>query len=202
MSLFHHHESERGANKAASQGGAKPAGDNTKMRGIIVGVEPADADHGMVRVAVTVRLRDGSDVQFTEELANLYQPPPGSPEAQRLAEMREAQHIGHPTRIPKIQLPLQAGGWVPVRYHPSNRKKFVLDQAALQSKALDDYIDRGTKPAQPKTVPAAGTGPPWEVPSECPMCGAPVDQAVASKEADPKCEFCREPIPVKPRGVS
>jgi len=29
--------------------------------------------------------------------------------------------------------------------------------------------------------------------------GAPVDQARASRDADPKCEFCRQPLPVSPQ---
>ena len=59
----------------------------------------------------------------------------------------------------------------------------------VQRKGLQDYIDRTTKPAQPKATPGtappppAAAGPPWEVPAECPSCGAPVDQAVASKDA-------------------
>jgi hypothetical protein len=40
--------------------------------------------------------------------------------------------------------------------------------------------------------------PKWVVPAECPNCGARVEQATASAEANPHCTWCREPLPVKP----
>jgi len=183
--LFHHHDESFG----------------TRLRGIVTATEPGAAGHGQILVQVRVKLPDGRDAQFSQELANLYQPAPGSPAAQRLAEMREAQGIGHPTRIPKIQLPLRDGAKVPVRGNATG-KKFVIDEPALQRKALDEYIERETTPRATKTTPLIGSGPPWKVSAECPRCGAPVDQALASKQADPMCAFCHEPIPVEPLSVS
>ena len=137
----------------------------------------------------------------THELASLYQPVPGSPEARRLAELRAAQQVRHPDRIPKIQLPLSGGQMVPVRYDASDRTRLVIDVAALQQRALRDYIKQEQRPKteqNPKQQNAAA-GPPWVVPVHCPNCGAPVDQATASRAADPHCEFCSQPIPVAPR---
>ena len=50
--------------------------------------EPSAADPRISVVRVTVRFKDDQRVEFSEELANLYQPEPGSPEARRLAEVR------------------------------------------------------------------------------------------------------------------
>jgi hypothetical protein len=36
------------------------------------------------------------------------------------------------------------------------------------------------------------------VPAHCPNCGAPVDQAKASRDPDPQCQFCHQPVPVSP----
>lgn len=53
---------------------------------------------------------------------HIYQPAPGSPEAQRLAEVRGAQQLRHADRIPKLQLPLSAGGpSSPSRPRPDGR---------------------------------------------------------------------------------
>jgi hypothetical protein len=38
----------------------------------------------------------------------------------------------------------------------------------------------------------------WIVPLECPQCGAPVDQAVKSASADPRCDYCHQPLPTEP----
>jgi hypothetical protein len=45
---------------------------------------------------------------------------------------------------------------------------------------------------------AASGRPRWKLPPECPNCGAKVDQAVQSAEADPRCGFCHDPIPAEP----
>jgi hypothetical protein len=146
-----------------------------------------------------VSFKDGETIEFSEELANLYQPASGSPEAQRLAEVRGAEQLRHPDRIPKIQLPLSLGERVPVRYDAANRSRIVIDVPALQKRALHDYIQREKKPkGQSPALQGAGTGPPWAVPTHCPNCGAPVDQAKASRDRDPLCRFCHEPIPVTP----
>jgi hypothetical protein len=146
-----------------------------------------------------VGFKDGETVEFSEELANLYQPAPESPEARRIAEARGAEQLRHPDRVPKLQLPLFLGERVPVRYDAANRSRIVIDVPALQKRALHDYVQRLQKPkGQPTAAPGAGTGPPWAVPTHCPNCGAPVDQARASRDRDPLCGFCHEPIPVRP----
>lgn len=169
------------------------------FRGIVMQSEPAPDDRQMSHVRVSVRFKDSEHVEFSEELANLYQPAPGSPEAQHLAEVRGAQQLRHPDKIPKIQLPLSMGEMVPVRYDAAHRSKIVIDVPAMQKRALHDYIEREQRPKQQKPAqPEVKTGPPWAVPTHCPNCGAPVDQARASRDPDPMCEFCHQPIPVSP----
>ena len=171
------------------------------FQGMVMHSELSAADRRVSQVRVTVRFKDGQQVEFTEELANLYQPAPGSPEAQRLAEVRGSQQLRHPDRIPKLQLPLSDGERVPVRYDPAHPSRIVLDVPAMQQRALRDYIQREQQPKQPQPAQAAArTGPPWAVPAHCPDCGAPVDQALASRDPDPKCGFCRQPLPVSPLG--
>lgn len=163
--------------------------------------EPSAADRRISQVRVEVTLKGGQRVEFGEELANLYQPAPGSPQAQRLAEVRDAGQLRHPDRIPKIQLPLFAGEKVPVRYDAADPSTMVIDVPALQQRALHDYIQREQKQkAQLGTRPGARSGPPWAVPAHCPNCGAPVDQAKASRDPDPICQFCQQPVPVSPVG--
>ena len=160
---------------------------------------PADADRRISRVRVQVSFKDGPPVEFHEELAALYQPAPGSQEARRLADVRGAEQLRHPDRIPKIQLPLFGGERVPVRYDAADRNRIVIDVPALHKRALHDYIQREQKPkGQPAARPGAGVGPPWIVPTHCQNCGAPVDQARASQDRDPHCEFCHQPVPVTP----
>ena len=113
--------------------------------------------------------------------------------------MRGAEQLRHPDRIPKIQLPLFVGERVPVRYDAADQSKIVIDVLALQKRALHDYIQREQKQkGQSPARPGAATGPPWVVPAHCPTCGAPVDQAKASRDPDPVCQFCQQPIPVGP----
>jgi hypothetical protein len=79
------------------------------------------------------------------------------------------------------------------------RHHHVLDVPALQKHALHDYIQREQRPkAQPPARTGVRTGPPWTVPAHCPNCGAPVDQARASRDPDPFCGFCHQPVPVEP----
>jgi hypothetical protein len=175
-------------------------------QGMVVGSETAAADRRMSRVRLRVGFKDGKTVafggetvEFSEELANLYQPAPGSPEARRLAEVRGAEQLRHPDRIPKIQLPLSVGERVPVRYDATDRSRIVIDVPALRKHALNDYIRR--EQGHGSRAPAhrgAAAGPPWAVPAHCPNCGAPVDQARASQDPDPLCLFCHQPVPVTP----
>jgi hypothetical protein len=165
------------------------------IQGMVMRNEPSAADRGVSQVRVTVSFKDGQRVEFSQELANLYQPAPGSQEARRLTEVRQAQQLRHADRIPKIQLPLSDGERVPVRYDAADRSKLTIDVPALQQRALRDYIKREQGPKEQKT---ARTGPPWVVPAHCPNCGAPVDQAKASRDPDPACSFCHQPVPVGP----
>ena len=168
-------------------------------QGTVMHNEPSAADRQISQVRLYVSFKDGQTLEFTEELASLYQPAPGSPEARRLAEVRAAEQLRHPDRIPKIQLPLSLGERVPVRYDAADRSRIVVDGPALQKRALHDYIQREHKQTGQSPAPAgAVTGPPWAVPTHCPNCGAPVDQARASRDRDPLCQFCHDPIPVEP----
>ena len=174
-------------------------GGGVAFQGMVMHSELSPADRRMSQVRVSVRFKDGQEVEFGEELANLYHPAAGSAEAQRLAEVRGAEQLRHPDRIPKIQLPLSIGERVPVRYDAAHRSRIVIDVPAMQKRALHDYIQREQQPKQQKPARAgAETGPPWIVPTHCPNCGAPVDQARASVNSDPSCQFCRQPLPVSP----
>jgi len=86
-----------------------------------------------------------------------------------------------------------------VRYDAANRSRLVIDAPPLQKRALHDYIAREQRPKGPPSAgQGAAAGPPWAVPTHCPNGGAPVDQAKASRDADPLCPFCVQPIPVSP----
>jgi hypothetical protein len=195
--LLHHHGHEKKQLTEAER--EKLLSDGATIQGIVMGNESADADRRVSRVRVNVSFKDGQTVEFSEELANLYQPVPGSPEARRLAEVRGAEQLRHPDRIPKIQLPLSLGERVPVRYDAADRSMIVIDVPALRKRALHDYLQREQRPkGQSSAQPGAGFGPPWVVPTHCPNCGAPVDQAKASRDRDPLCLFCHQPLPVTP----
>jgi hypothetical protein len=194
--LLHHHGREKQMTAAERE---RLVSEGASTQGMVVHSESSAADRRMSQVRLSVRFKDGQTVEFSEELANLYQPAPGSPEAQHLAEVRGAEQLRHPDRIPKVQLPLSVGERVPVRYDAADRSKIVIDVPALQKRALHDYIQREQRPkGQPANRPGAGTGPPWAVPTHCLNCGAPVDQAKASQDPDPLCQFCHQPIPVTP----
>jgi hypothetical protein len=194
--LLHHHGHEKQMTAAERE---KLLNEGATIQGTVVHSESSAADRRISQVRLSVRFKDGQTVEFSEELANLYQPAPGSPEAQRLAEVREAEQLRHPDRVPKIQLPLSVGERMSVRYDAADRSKIVIDVPALHKRALHDYIQREQKPkGQSPARPGAGTGPPWAVPTHCQNCGAPVDQAKASQDPDPLCQFCYQPIPVRP----
>jgi hypothetical protein len=197
--LLHHHGHEKQMTEAERE---KLLAEGATMQGMVVGSESSAADRGISQVRLSVDFKDGQTVEFSAELANLYQPAPGSPEARRLAEVRGAEQLRHPDRIPKIQLPLFLGERVPVRYDAADRSKIVVDVPALRKRALHDYIQYIQREQKPKgQSPArqgAGIGPPWVVPAHCPNCGAPVDQAKASQDRDPCCQFCHQPVPVSP----
>ena len=194
--LLHHHGREKQLTEAERE---RLVSEGATIQGMVDHSESSATDRRMSQVRVSVRFKSGETVEFSEELANLYQPAPGSTEARRLAEVRGAEQLRHPDRIPKIQLPLSVGERVPVRYDAADRGKIVIDVPALQQRALHDYLQREQRQkGQPATRPGAGTGPPWAVPTHCLNCGAPVDQAKASQDPDPFCQFCHQPIPVQP----
>ena len=194
--MLHHHGHEKQLTEAGRE---KLLSEGAAIQGVVMGNEPSAADRRISRVRVSVSFNDGQMAEFSEELANLYQPAPDSPEARRLAEVRGAEQLRHPDRIPKIQLPLSAGERVPVRYDATDRRMIVIDVPALRKRALHDYIQREQGPkAQPPAGASLRTGPPWVVPAHCPNCGAPVDQARASQDRDPVCVFCHQPLPVSP----
>lgn len=195
--LHHHHGHEQRQMTEAER--EKLLSEGETFQGMVVHSESSPADPRMSQVRVSVRFKDGQAVEFGEELANLYQPAPGSPEARRLTEIREAEQLRHADRIPKIQLPLSDGERIPVRYDAADRSRIVIDVPALHKRALHDYIQREQRPkGQSATRPGTGTGPPWAVPAHCPNCGAPVDQAKACHDPDPMCQFCHQPVPVTP----
>lgn len=194
--MLHHHGREKQLTEAERE---RLLSEGATTQGMVMHSETSPTDRRMSQVRLSVRFKDGQTAEFSEELANLYQPAPGSQEAQRLAEVRGAEQLRHPDRIPKIQLPLSDGARVPVRYDAGDRGRMVIDVPALQKRALHDYIEREQwQKSQRATAPAARSGPPWVVPTHCLNCGAPVDQARASQDPDPFCEFCHQPIPVSP----
>jgi hypothetical protein len=194
--LLHHHWHEKHLTEAEREHLLR---EGVATQGMVVHDETVDAERRISRVGISVRFKDAEAIEFSEDVASLYQPAPGSQEAQRLVAVREAAQLRHPERIPHIQLPLSVGERVPVRYDAADRNRIVLDVPALHKHALNDYIKREQRPkAQSPAHKGAATGPPWEVPAHCPNCGAPVDQALASRDRDPSCQFCHQPIPVKP----
>jgi hypothetical protein len=194
--LLHHHGHEKEMTEAERE---ELLSAGAAIQGTVMHSESSATDRRVSQVRVYVSFKDGETIEFSEELANLYQPAPGSQEAQRLAEVRGAEQLRHPDRIPKIQLPLFGGEKVPVRYDAAHRSRIVIDTPALQKRALHDYIQREQQPkGQSPARQGAASGPPWAVPTHCPNCGAPVDQAKASQDRDPLCQFCLQPVPVRP----
>jgi hypothetical protein len=193
--LLHHHRHGEQMTEAERE---KLLSEGATIRGMVMHSEPSAADRRISQVRISVRFDDGQAREFSEELPSLYQPAPGSPEAQRLAQVRGAGQLRHPDRIPKLQLPLSIGERVPVRYDAADRSKMVLDVPALQKRALRDHIQDIQREQKAKGQSPASAGPPWTVPTHCPNCGAPVDQAKASRDPDPTCLFCHQPIPVSP----
>jgi hypothetical protein len=194
--LLHGHQHETPLTEAERD---KLIGEGATLQGTVVHSEVSPVDRRMSVVRVSVYFKDGERVEFSEELASLYQPERGSADAQRLAEIRGSEQVKHPDRIPKMQIFLSNGETVPVRYDAAHRSRIVLDVPAMQKRALQEYLKRQQQPKQQDRGHArAEMGPPWVVPAHCPNCGAPVHQATAAKESDPMCEFCDQPLPVSP----
>jgi hypothetical protein len=87
---------------------------------------------------------------------------------------------------------------VPVLYDPTDVRdwnKVSIDVSRLASVELTKPLPPDPGAARSGTfVPAAPKG--WNVPHECPNCGAIVDQVMQSRAAVPKCTFCGQPLPV------
>ena len=109
--LFRHHEHDRQLNEIERE---KLLSEGAAAQGMVMRTEPSAADRRISQVRVEVTFKGGQRVEFGEELANLYQPAPGSPQAQRLAEVRDAGLFRHPDRIPKSSSPC-----LPVKRCPS-----------------------------------------------------------------------------------
>ena len=62
-------------------------------------------------------------------------------------------------------------------------------RAAAEIKA--DLLARGFKVAKGPSAPR------WILPTECPNCGAKIEQATKSLEENPHCNFCEQPLPVQ-----
>jgi hypothetical protein len=77
------------------------------------------------------------------------------------------------TTIEVLKGHLEVGQSVRVRFNPAHRSKVVL----LNTASADGL---------------------WRVPTHCPDCGAPVDQAVAAVAAHPVCPYCQHSLPRDP----
>lgn len=171
------------------------------VEGMVTRCEPVESDHSKSRIRVQIMLKAGGTTHFDMELPSLYQAEAGSPEAARIAEVRAAEQVKHPGKIPKLQLEISEGARVPVLVDTANGNRLTVDVAALQRKAVKEFVAQEERSMARKAATAKPTGPPWDVPEKCPNCGARVDQATASLEHDPKCFYCGEPVPVRPRGA-
>lgn len=65
--------------------------------------------------------------------------------------------------------------------------------------AKTDALMNAMLAGQPAPESEAVTGPPWVVPATCPHCGAVVSQAKAAMDLEPRCEYCEQPLPARPR---
>jgi hypothetical protein len=95
---------------------------------------------------------------------------------------------------------LSVGSHVPIRIGSSNAivDDVHLDNRAGQERALHVVPGQAVRLEDlPKMVIGAAQPKTWALPATCPYCGAPVDQAVQSAQADPRCHFCGDPLPVQ-----
>jgi hypothetical protein len=77
------------------------------------------------------------------------------------------------TTIQLLKGRIEVGQSVRVRFNPAHHSKVVL-------------------------LNTASVGGLWHVPTHCPDCGAPVDEAVASVAAHPVCAYCQHSLPRDP----
>jgi hypothetical protein len=89
-----------------------------------------------------------------------------------------------------------AGAMLPVLQDKHHRSVLIVDESRLPM-----YDEVSAKTAAQAAADrlradlALGTKR-WLVPDHCPNCGAVVDQATVSLAADPRCEFCHQPLPL------
>ena len=104
--MLHHHGREEELTEAEREMLLR---EGAAVQGTVMGNEPCAADHQVSRVRVCVTFKDGQTVEFSEELASLYQPAPGSPEARRLAEARGLNSSATRTGYPRSSFPCSPG---------------------------------------------------------------------------------------------
>ncbi|HWE54129.1 MAG TPA: hypothetical protein VG435_01380 [Acidimicrobiales bacterium] len=194
--MFRHHQDKDPADPSVAGAPSNGPSEMAKTTGLVMEVVRIDATTSRIRVDVDAK--DGPHSEFTSEVDNLYQPDVDSPDAQRLTMMREAQQLRHANKIPKVQMPISVGSRIPILYDPRDHKKMAVDFSGMRKQAVSEYIEMEKQNQARHQAEVPVTGPPWAVPDHCPNCGAPVDQAVSSRAADPHCDFCHEPIPVTP----
>jgi len=88
--------------------------------------------------------------------------------------------------------PLPVGGTVPAFFDPGDPTMVAF---ALQGQAVVNVTGGGG------LAQLFGQGQPtprWRVPAHCPACGNPIDTAAACMADDPRCDHCRQPLPVEP----
>jgi hypothetical protein len=73
--LLHHHGHEK---QLTGDERERLLSEGVAGQGTVLHCEPSAADRGISQVRVSVRLKDSRTAEFSEELANLYQPAPGS----------------------------------------------------------------------------------------------------------------------------
>jgi hypothetical protein len=97
------------------------------------------------------------------------------PDGARTATIRVNPDVGEgfETTIQLLKGRLEVGQSVRVRFNPAHHSKVVL-------------------------LNTASVGGLWHVPTHCPDCGAPVDEAVASVAAHPVCAYCQHSLPRDP----
>jgi hypothetical protein len=151
--LFHHHEQDKQLTEAEHD---RLLSEGATIQGMVSHNEPSAADRRIWLVRVEVWFKDRQRVEFSEELDSLYQPAPGSPEAQRIVAARGGEQLRHPDRIPKIQLPLSDGSTVPVRYdaattcRPSSGERCTTTSSKRKGNS-SPLLKKASAPARPGT---------------------------------------------------
>jgi hypothetical protein len=133
--------------------------------------------HAVVGLIVDATASPQADDTTLWQLAVTYQ------DGKKHREVRFADHV-------PATIQLSVGSHLPIRIGSSNVivDDVHLNNRAGQERAIQIVPGQVIGAAQPKT---------WTLPPICPHCGAAVDQAVQSLQADPRCVYCEEPLPVQ-----